>query len=124
MLKVKLEIESLIPETNCSEEYYLPNKLKGTVHFLRQTQNFPVNIHDQQGRFHIPIRLNHHKSFFCFQIFVASVEEFQNILASRFIVTLYEEEDEQLYAKGVTSAHDILGAVETDRCAFVKMVRF
>jgi hypothetical protein len=110
LLKVRLEIDTMIPETD-SSDYYLPKHMKGIIHFLRQAQHLPVHINDKDARFHIPVRLNSHKSTFYYQLMVSSVEEFRAIFASRFVVTFYEEEDEILYAKGITSAHNVLGAV-------------
>jgi len=45
-------------------------------------------------------------------------------MSSRLIVTLYEEDEERLFAKGTSSAHNIFGAVEGDRCSFVQLFRW
>jgi hypothetical protein len=68
--------------------------------------------------------LNPQKSSFFFSLFINSVEEFQSVMSSRFIITFYEEDDDKLYAKGITSTHDILGAVEADQYAYVNLFKW
>lgn len=45
-------------------------------------------------------------------------------MSSRFVITFYEEDAERCYAKGITSAHDILGAVEADQYAYVSVLKW
>lgn len=40
------------------------------------------------------------------------------------MIALYEEENEKLYAKGITSAHNILGAVEGTNCAYISLYQW
>ena len=67
--------------------------MKATVYFLRQSHHFSINIPEKEARFHIPVRINNHKSTFYFETLINSMEEFQDILSSRMVITLYEEED-------------------------------